>query len=255
LTRAVGTGVRAGFVDMLPFALGVGVLGVVFGAGALDLGIDRAFVVAMSVFVYSGSAQFAALTVWEQGAPVVVLTVLALSLRFALLTATIATWLGPASSRAERWRRAALAYLITDENFAAAAARPREQRTPAYLAASGITLAVAWVGGTLIGVAAGTSGALDAWADLTGPLFAMVFLALTVLTCTSLPKAFVAVIGAILGVVGVLLLPPGWHILFAGLLASAIGPFVERLMGRHDRSDADRAPAPDRTATAPEPRT
>ena len=217
---------------MLPFAPGVGVLGVVFGAGALDLGIDRAFVLAMSLFVYSGSAQFAALTVWDQGAPIVILTVLALSLRFTLLTTTIATWLGPAASRAERWRRAALAYLITDENFAAAAARPREQRTAAYLASSGAALAVAWIGGTLIGVAAGTSGALDAWADLTGPLFALVFLALTVLTCTSLPKALVAVVAAILGVVGVLLLPPGWHILFAGLIASAIGPFAERVMRR-----------------------
>ena len=237
-------GIRAGLLDMLPFAPGVGVLGVVFGAGALDHGIERAFVVAMSVFVYSGSAQFAALTVWQQGAPVVVLTVLALSLRFTLLTATIATWLGPAASRTERWRRAALAYLITDENFAAAAARPREERTVSYLAASGIALAIAWVGGTLVGVAAGTSGALHAWADLTGPLFALVFLALAVLTCTTLPKALVAVIGAILGVVGVLLLPPGWHILFAGLIASAIGPFAERMMRRrHGTADDHEPPA------------
>ena len=217
---------------MLPFAPGVGVLGVVFGAGALDHGIDRTFALAMSLLVYSGSAQFAALAVWEQGAPVVVLTVLALSLRFVLMTASIATWLGPAPSRAERWRRAALAYLITDENFAAAAARPRAQRTTAYLTASGVTLAVAWIGGTLAGVLAGSSGVLDAWADLTGPLFAMVFLALTVLTCTSLPKALVAVIGAILGVLGVLLLPPGWHVVVAGLIASAVGPVAERVIRR-----------------------
>ena len=227
---------RAGLVDMLPFVPGVAVLGVVFGAGAVGLGIDRALAVAMSVLVYSGSAQFAALAVWDQGALVVTLTVLALSLRFALMTATIADWLGPASSRAGRWRRIALAYLITDETFAAAAARPREQRTARYLTVAGIALAVAWVGGTLVGVLAGTSGLLASWADLTGPLFAMVFLALTVLTCTTVPKALVAVIGAILGVLGVLLLPPGWHILSAGLVASLAGPVAERLLKRDGAS-------------------
>lgn len=230
---------------MLSFAPGVAVLGVVFGAGAADHGIDRATAVAMSLLVYSGSAQLAALAVWQQGAPVVVLTVLALSLRFALMTASVAGWLGPAESRAGRWRRAALAYLITDENFAAAAARPRPQRTMRYLAAAGLTLAVAWIGGTVGGALAGTSGLLDAWAGLTGPIFAMVFLVLAVLTCTTLSKTFVAVLGAILGVLGVLFLPPGWHVIAAGLVASLAGPFVEHRRrtaqdppNRHDSSRA-----------------
>ena len=82
----------------------------------------------------------------------------------------------------------------------------------------------------------------------------MVFLALTVLTCTTLPKALVAVIGAILGVVGVLLLPPGWHILFAGLLASAIGPFAERLMRPPDTDAARRPPASTQATTPPDRR-
>lgn len=213
---------------MLPFAFGVGVLGVVFGASAVDHGLSRAAAVAMSLLVYSGSAQLAALSVWGQGWPVVVLTVLALSLRFSLMTASAAAWLGPVRSARDRWRRAALAYTITDETYAAAAARPPQQRTAPYLAAAGLTLAVAWIGGTLLGAFGSLARLFDAWAYLTGPIFAMVFLVLAVLTCTTLPRTFVAVLGAILGVVGVLWLPPGWHLLFAGIIASFAGPLVER---------------------------
>ena len=227
---------RRGVLDMLPFAPGVLVLGVVFGAGAIEQGLGRAAAVAMSLLVYSGSAQLAALAVWHQGAAVVLLTTLALSLRFALMTSSVATWLGPVSGPSARWRRAALAYLVTDETFAAASARPREQRTAGYLAAAGLTLAVAWIGGTLAGAFAGTTGLVDAIASLTGPIFVMVFLVLVVLTCATLPKALVGLLGAILGVVGALLLPPGWHIIFAGLLASLAGPFVERrLRGSRSR--------------------
>jgi len=232
-------------LDMLPFAPGVAVLGVVFGAGAVDHGLHRASAIAMSLLVYSGSAQLAALAVWEQGWPVIVLTVFALSLRFALMTASVAAWLGPATSNTGRWRRAALAYLVTDETYAAAAARPGEQRTMRYLAAAGLALAVGWVGGTVTGALGSLSGLFDAWAYLTGPIFAMVFLVLAVLTCTTLPKAFVAVLGAILGVFGVLFLPPGWHVVFAGLVASLAGPLVERrLPGERsppDRHDSSRA--------------
>ncbi|CAA9277454.1 MAG: hypothetical protein AVDCRST_MAG77-3605 [uncultured Chloroflexi bacterium] len=220
----------AGVTDLLPFLPGVALLGVVFGASAVGMGLGKALVVGMSLIVYSGSAQLAALSVWQQPGLVICLTVLALSLRYSLMTATLATRMG-GPSETPRWLRAVLAFGVTDENYATAAARYRDgaRIEPAYLAGSGAALFVAWTGGTVVGVLAGASPQLAGWSDLTGAVFPMVFLVLVVLTSTTLTRAFVALLGAALGVAGALALPPGWHIVAAGLLAAAAGPVVERV--------------------------
>jgi predicted branched-subunit amino acid permease len=224
-------------------------------------------VVGMSLIVYSGSAQLAALSVWQQPAAVICLTVLALSLRFSLMTATLATRLGGADET-PRWLRALLAFGVTDENYATAAARYRDgaRIEPAYLATSGAALFVAWVGGTVAGVLAGSGAQGAGWSDLAGTagaVFPMVFLVLVVLTTTTLARAFVAVLGAALGVVGALVLPPGWHIVAAGLLAAAAGPVAERVFKIDVETPSSgsstvrpstflrRAPSPDSGATPP----
>jgi predicted branched-subunit amino acid permease len=229
----------AGIKDMLPFAPGIAVLGVVFGASATTHAIGSAATIAMSMLVYSGSAQFAALAIWGQPGVVISLSVLALSLRFALMTATIASWLAPTS----RWLRALIAFGTTDETFAAAAARREDptflaeisaggrQIDPCYFVGSGLALYVAWVGGTLVGILPGPMGWLankTEWEQLTSALFAMVFLVLAALTCTTPTRTLVAALGAVLGVVGALVLPPGWHVLVAGIGASLAGPLIER---------------------------
>jgi predicted branched-subunit amino acid permease len=62
----------------------------------------------MSALVFSGAGQFAALPLWPQGGPVVILSTLALSLRFALITTSLA----PLLAARPRWLRAALAYCV-----------------------------------------------------------------------------------------------------------------------------------------------
>jgi len=62
-------------------------------------------------------------------------------------------------------------------------------------------------------------------------VFPIVFLVVIVLVCTNRAAALVAVLGAVLGVVGVLTLPPGWSVVVAGLLASLAGPLLERWTG------------------------
>jgi predicted branched-subunit amino acid permease len=59
-------------------------------------------------------------------------------------------------------------------------------------------------------------------------VFPLVFLVLTVLLCTSVRLAVVAALGAALSVLGATVLPNGWNIILAGLLASLVGPVLER---------------------------
>ena len=225
---AVGP-VAQGLVDAVPFVPGTAVLAAVFGASAGPAGIEPLTAVAMSAVVWSGAGQFAALPLWTSGASPAVLglSTLALSLRFALVTASLAPELG----RLPLPVRAVLAFGVTDENYALAVSRRGGRLEPGYLAGSALVLYAAWVGGTILGVLLGAA-VPAAWAGPLGTVFPLVFLVLAVLVCTSVPAAAVAVLGAVLGVLGVLYLPAGWHVLAAGLLASLAGPLVERLLDR-----------------------
>src|SRR5262245_48570561 len=151
----------------------------------------------MSLLVWSGAGQFAALPLWPEGAGVVVLSTLALSLRFSLITASMA----PLLARQPRTVRAALAYCVTDENYALAVTRGRSTLEPGYLLGSWVPLYASWVVGTVLGVAVGARVPAEWIAPLTA-VFPLVFLVLTVLLCTSARLASVALTGAALSVIG-----------------------------------------------------
>ncbi len=68
--------------------------------------------VVMSAVVWVGTGQVAALPLWSEGGGVVILSALALSLRFSLITASMA----PMLVGRPRSLRAALAFCVTDEN-------------------------------------------------------------------------------------------------------------------------------------------
>jgi predicted branched-subunit amino acid permease len=212
-------GLLAG-LTFLPSTL---ILGVVFGASTGAAGIPPAAAVLMSALVWSGAGQFAALPLWPEGGLVVILSSLALSLRFSLITASMAPLLGGVP----RSLRALLAYGVTDENYALAVTRYSGRLAPAYLVGTWIPLYGAWVLCTLFGVLIGALVPTEWVAPLTA-VFPLVFLVLTVLLCTSLPLAVVAVLGGVLSILTASLLPPGWNIVCAGLLASLGGLLFER---------------------------
>jgi predicted branched-subunit amino acid permease len=219
--------VAAGFVAALTFLPSTVILGAIFGASTGPAGISPPAAVLMSAVVWSGAGQFAALPLWPEGGGVVILSALALSLRFSLITASMA----PMLVHQPRWLRAALAYCVTDENYALAVTRQSGKLEPGYLFGSWIPLYAGWVVGTIIGVAMGAQVPQE-WVAPLKAVFPLVFLVLTVLLCTSIPLAVVAVLGGALSVAGATFLPGGWNIVCAGLLASLAGLPIERALKR-----------------------
>lgn len=215
-------GARAGVVAMLPFLPGVFVLGMVFGDSATRAGLAGWLAALMSSTVYSGASQFAALPLWSQGA-VVLLTTLALSLRFSLMAASIRARLVGATA----WQRATLAFFFTDESYAVAITRPGPIRLAFMLGAGGSLYAV-WQVATVLGILWGPR----APSELAAPaqaIFPLAFLVLTILTCTTPPAACVALLAAVASAFGALALPAGWSVVLAGLAASLAGPLLERV--------------------------
>jgi predicted branched-subunit amino acid permease len=216
---------RAGLLAALTFLPSTTILGVIFGASSGPAGVSGPGAVLMSVLVWSGAGQLAALPLWSEGGPVVILSTLALSLRFALVTASMA----PLLIDRPRWLRALLAYCVTDENYALAVTRQRGRLDPGYLLGTMVPLYGGWQVGTLIGVLVGAQ-VPAAWVAPLTAVFPLVFLVLTILLCTTVPLAIVAVVGGLLSLVGSAFLPPGWNVVVAGLLASLIGLPAERLL-------------------------
>lgn len=228
---ALGRSIRDGFLAALTFFPSTLILGAIFGASTGAAGISPLAAIVMSAVVWSGAGQFAALPLWPEGAGVVILSALALSLRFTLITASMA----PLLVDRPRWLRACLAYCVTDENYALAVTRQQGALEPGYLVGSWIPLYAAWVIGTAGGVLLGAQVPPD-WVAPLKAVFPLVFLVLTVLLCTSIPLALVAVLGGGLSVLGAVYLPPGWNIVSAGLVASLVGLPLERLLRRPTRA-------------------
>lgn len=212
-----------GLRDGLTFIPSVGLLGVIFGASSRAIGIDPWVATAMSLLVWSGSGQFAALPLWRTHGLLIGLSTLVLSLRFSLMTASMA----PRLQGAPSWLRALLAFGVTDENYALAVSRRSGEMEPDYLVGAFIPLYLPWALGTAVG-AFSAAQIPTAWSGPLEAVFPIVFLALAILCCTSRPATWVALMGALLAVLLQFLVPNGWHLVVAGLLASLVGPMLER---------------------------
>ncbi|MDC7235055.1 MAG: AzlC family ABC transporter permease [Spirochaetales bacterium] len=114
----------------LPLLLGTAPFGLIYGALAVGAGLSNAAAVAMSLFVFAGSAQFIAVGLVGAGAPVaiIVLTTLVVNLRHMLYSATLLPYL---KKLAQPWR-IALAFWLTDEAFAVCISRYRQQDDSPY---------------------------------------------------------------------------------------------------------------------------
>ena len=141
-------GMRAG----VPYAIATGVVGVSFGVLARPV-MGPAAAIVMSVIVFGGSAQFAALAVLSAGGgalPAIVAGVL-LNLRFVPMGIAIAPWL-PHGSLGRALRGQAL----VDASWALANRGDGRFNTK-FLVGSSLVQYPAWVLGTALGVVLGAS--------------------------------------------------------------------------------------------------
>jgi len=114
----------AGARGAVPLLLGTAPFGLIYGALAVAAGLSNWAAVAMSLFVFAGSAQFIAVGLVGVGAPVaiIILTTLVVNLRHLLYSATLLPYLKALS---RKWRML-LAFLLTDEAFAVCISRYRQ---------------------------------------------------------------------------------------------------------------------------------
>ncbi len=212
---------------MLPMLTGIVPFGVVCGVGALSAGLSPLATLAMSLIIFSGAAQIAATQMLADGAPfaVIVLTCFVLSLRFLMYSAAMAPHLRLLDSR---WRNL-LAFLLTDQAFAATIRRFREsgdlRANASYFLGAGALLWVIWGASTLAGVLLGSVIPASWQLEFVVPLCFIAILAPLLRDRVTIVVFLVAAIA----VVALDALPMRLSLICAGLLAIASGVIAERL--------------------------
>ncbi|MCB5195812.1 AzlC family ABC transporter permease [Deefgea salmonis] len=148
---------KIGMLDTLPLQMGVAPFALIFGTLAGPAGLSPWATMAMSVLVYAGSSQFLALSLLAVGAalPVIIFTTLIINLRHALYSAT----LQPPFAHLPFWRRACLAFFLTDETFAVVQSAASRKITPldSVMLGSGLVNFSTWIVFTGIGIVLGNN--------------------------------------------------------------------------------------------------
>ncbi len=152
--RSSAASFLAGVRAELPLLVGVFPFGMIYGALALGAGLSPSAAQFMSSIVFAGSAQFAAVQLIHDAAPaaIIVVTIGMINLRHMLYSASMAPYLKDLSTR---WK-SLLAYLLTDEAYAATAVHYQEQGATStshwFFLGAGLALWTTWQLSSALGI-------------------------------------------------------------------------------------------------------
>ena len=234
---------RRGAREMLVMAPGIGAWGLVTGVAMVKGGLSVPLAVFMSLAVYAGSAQLAALPLLAAGAPMWVIWAAAfcVNLRFVIYSAQWRWYFG----HLPRGRRVALTYLAADINYALfIKAWPEPEPRPGqveYFVSGAVVVWIGWQIPSIVGIVL---------ADVIPPAWGLGFagtLALIGLTCSLLVDRATWICAAVAGLAAVAAyaLPYKLHIVVAVAAAVAAGLLMERPGGGGGRlATVLRRPAP-----------
>jgi branched chain amino acid efflux pump len=216
----------AGLRACLPVLPGVAAFGAISGVAMVGAGLSPWLAALMSVIVFAGTAQLAALQLVAAGAPlgVIFLAGVILNLRFILYSLSIAPHLQSLRPRA-RWLAG---YFLSDNGYAHTIARiasqPAAPGHDEFFMGACTAIWVTWEGATVAGIVVG-AGIPESWS-----LNFVVVLTFTALAVTSI-RDFAAAAAALAAGVTALLavdLPFRLGLITAAIAGVAAGIVAER---------------------------
>lgn len=190
----------------------VGLVGLTFGVVAVSAGLSPLQACVMSLTVFAGGAQLAAVGIIATGGAVAAVAAgLLVNARYLGLGAAMAPRL-----RGSVFRRGLAAQLLIDESAAIAIAEPEPERAEAGFWLTGVLLYVSWNFGTAAGALAGSSLADPRALGLDAAIGAGM-LALVAPLLTRRRERLAGLLGAGIAIAAVPLAPTGVPYLVAGL--------------------------------------
>lgn len=219
-----------GFRNGTPFIFGAAPFGLVLGVVMTEAGLNIFEVMAMSVLVIAGAAQFAALAQMQDSAPVllVVAAALIVNMRLAMYSASIAPYIKGASL----WQRAIAAYVLVDITYAVsisefeANANLSMPQKIAYYFGCTIPVWITWYCATFAGAYLGQSIPAEFALDFAVPIAFLAVVAPMLKSLAHIGAALTSIIVALL----LSFLPYATGLFIAAGLAMVVGAEIERRM-------------------------
>jgi len=217
-------GVRRGAARLFPMGAFTIPFGAAFGAAAIEAGISAPQAIAMSAFVFSGAAQFAALDFWPSPIALgsLAMVALALNARHVVMSAALSPWI----NRLSLWRRILALAVLSDPNFADSQPTLKSgERDVGVLLGGGLVLWSAWLLGTIIGVG---GGAILSKPEQLGidVLMACFFAAVVVGQIQGDRMIlFPVVVASVVSVLMLGVLPTGWNVIVGAFAGAFVGLF------------------------------
>ena len=219
--RVTARGVWRGCVEIAPIAAFTIPFGIAFGVAASTKAVPAEISILMSLAIFAGAAQFAALDLWHAPLPLamLVLTVLAVNARMILLGAVLAPWL----LQVPLARRIGALVFLSDANFAYAMAAWAKGETDAgILFGAGILMWVTWIVATAVGALAGATLGDVSRFGFDAVMLAF-FTAIIVGQWRGRADLLPWISAAAVAVLCAAALTPGWHIIAGALAGGTVG--------------------------------
>ncbi len=221
-----------GLRDCAPFVLVAGPFGALFGVVGTEAGLNLTEVMGFSIVVIAGASQFAALQLMLDQAPtiIVLMSAVAVNLRMAMYSASLAAHLGPAPL----WQRALVAYMNVDQTYAVSVleyeANPALTlpEKMAYFFGTCVPIVPVWCIATYVGALVGEAVPSEWGLEFMVPIAFLSMVAPALRTMAHVAAAIAAVVLAI-AFAG---LPFNLGLMPAGIGAMIVGAEVERRMGK-----------------------
>ena len=215
---------REGATEVLPIVAGIVPVGLVVGAAEVEAGLGLEGAMALSLLVFAGASQLAAIDLLARDAPllVVLLTVGVINLRMAMYSASLA----PRLAHVPPGQRLLAAYGLVDQAYALTIVRtdlhPTRPHRVAYFAGVAVPLWVNWQVMTALGAVLGST--IPSWLPLEATI-PLVFLAILVPAITDRATLAAALVS---GVVATLAagLPNNVGLLVGAFSGIAVGTLV-----------------------------
>lgn len=223
---------KAGFRNALPFILVIVPFALLFGVVATEAGFDIAQTMAMSFLVIAGASQFTAVQLLTENAPLVIVLAasLAVNMRMAMYSASMAPHMGPAPL----WQRALAAYVLVDQTYGLSIKRFEERKTMtsaekmAFFFGSVAPVCPLWYVFTYVGAVAGEAIPPEFALDFAVPI---TFLALFAPALRTVPHVAAALVSVVL-TLALVWMPFNMGLIVAALAAMLTGALVEMWMER-----------------------
>ncbi len=190
-----------GFRTGVPFLMVIIPFGLLFGIVATDAGMTSFQALAFSVVVIAGAAQFTAVQLLQDQAPmiVVIASALAVNLRMAMYSASMTPHLG----RLPLWKRAMTAYFLVDQVYASAILeyeeRPQLTLAEKFAFFVGVVtpICLPWYVATVAGAVVGNAIPPELGLDFAVPITFLAMIGPMLRTRAHIAAAIAAVVGAV----------------------------------------------------------